>query len=282
MRELERDHAADTHPTAPARAGQPADARTRPFEGTVAVAGPGRLGRALAEALDGAGVDVSGPYGRGPLPEADAIVLCVPDSSIREAAEAAAGRAPLVGHTSGATPLTALDPVLAAGGGAFGLHPLQTFPGEEADASRFRGCGCAVAGSDGLSLRAAESLARSLGMDPFVIEDDDRAAYHAAASIASNFLLALEDAAESVAAGAGLEPARARAVLAPLVRSTVENWARLGPGAALTGPVRRGDELTVAAQRAAVERVSPELTGLFDLLLAQTRRLASKPARSST
>ncbi len=171
------------------------------------------------------------------------MLLCVPDSEIPAAAGAVAGTAPLVGHTSGATPLDALDP---AGAQAFGLHPLQTFAGGEG-AERFRGAGCAVAGRTGPALSAAIDLAERLGMRPLPIEDGQRAAYHAAASIASNFLVTLQAAAERVAGGAGLEPSEARALLAPLVRSTVENWASAGPERALTGPVARGDEATVAA-----------------------------------
>ena len=107
------------------------------------------------------------------------------------------------------------------------------------------------------ALAAADDIARRLGMEPFELADDDRPAYHAAASIASNFLVTIEAAAEQVAAGAGLAPARARALLAPLVRTTVENWAALGPERALTGPVARGDEATVERQRAAVAAIAP-------------------------
>ena len=87
------------------------------------------------------------------------------------------------------------------------------------------------------------------------IADEDRAAYHAAASIASNFLITLEAAAERLLATAGAD----RDLLVPLVRATVENWARLGPERALTGPVARGDEATVARQRAAVAERTPDL-----------------------
>ena len=88
--------------------------------------------------------------------------------------------------------------------------------------------------------------------------------------------MTLEAAAERVAAAAGLDGHEARALLAPLVRRTVENWAALGPERALTGPVVRGDDETVGAQRAAVERVAPELLGLFDELLGATRALAER------
>src|SRR5206468_9139791 len=125
-----------------------------------------------------------------------------------------------------------------------------------------RGCGCAIAGSTSAALQVARGLALDLGMDPLEIRDEQRAAYHAAASIASNFLLTLEAAAESVAAGAGIGAEDARRLLGPLVRATVENWLDRGPEAALTGPVARGDERTVAAQRSAVAETSPDLLPL--------------------
>jgi predicted short-subunit dehydrogenase-like oxidoreductase (DUF2520 family) len=229
------------------------------------------VGTALAHALQGAGVEVEGPVGRGERPSrCDAIVLCVPDAEIAAAAETVTAAAPLVGHTSGATPLSALAHTGVPG---FGLHPLQSFahPGVS-----FEGAGAAVAGSTPEALAFATALAERLGMTPFEIDDEGRAAYHAAASVASNFLVTLEAAAEAIASGAGLGREDARALLIPLVRQTVENVAELGPEAALTGPIARGDEATVEAQRAAVDDAAPELLGLFDELVRQTRALAGQ------
>jgi predicted short-subunit dehydrogenase-like oxidoreductase (DUF2520 family) len=237
----------------------------------VGIVGAGRLGTALSGALREAGVPVEGPAGRGEVPRGcDALVLCVPDAEIPAAAVTVAGAAPLTGHTSGATRLSALEP---AGGAAFGLHPLQTFPPDSAPGA-FRGAGCAVAGSTPEALDFARRLARTLGMNAFEIDDEGRAAYHAAASVASNFTVTLLAAAERIAAGAGLAPGEARALLAPLVDRTVESVAELGPERALTGPVARGDEATVSAQRAAIEESAPELLDLFDELVRHTRRLA--------
>ena len=243
---------------------------------SVGVVGRGRVGTALVDALRASGRDVTGPARRGEVPSADAIVLCVPDAEIPAAAAAVAGGAPLVGHTSGATGLGALEASGAAG--RFGIHPLQTFTGSPGDAARFQGCRCAVGGSGPGALDAALGIARSLGMEPFELSDDQRPSYHAAASIASNFLVALEAAAEEVAGGAGLDPAEARAALAPLVRATVENWAALGPERALTGPVARGDALTVAAQREAVRATAPQLEALFDVMVERAKALAGVPA----
>jgi predicted short-subunit dehydrogenase-like oxidoreductase (DUF2520 family) len=227
----------------------------------LAIVGSGRVGSALAEAFRRAGIELEGPLRRGQQPHADVVLLCVPDAEIANAA--AVVDAPFVGHTSGATPL---------GGLAFGLHPLQTVTGAE---TSFEGCGCAIAGSSEEALELARSLARAAGMEPFVIDDGARAAYHASASIASNFVVTLEWMAERIAAAAGIAPDDARRMLAPLVRQTVDNWAVLGPHAALTGPVARGDEVTVARQRKAVQGAAPDLLPLFDALVEQTHELAA-------
>jgi predicted short-subunit dehydrogenase-like oxidoreductase (DUF2520 family) len=224
---------------------------------------------ALTGALRAAGYTVDGPLGRGatalPADGGDppgAVLLCVPDDEIAHAASVIAP-GPLVGHCSGASTLDPLAPHEA-----FSLHPLMTVTAEGA---AFRGAGAAVAGSSPRALALAAELATTLGMHAVEIADADRAAYHAAASIASNFLITLEAAAERVAGTAGAD----RELFVPLVRATVENWARLGPRRALTGPVARGDEATVARQRAAIAERAGELLPLFDALVESTRALAA-------
>lgn len=228
----------------------------------VAIVGDGRVGRAIATALRNAGVDVQGPLGRGATGEgADLVLLAVPDAEI---ARAAALVVPglLVGHFSGATTLEPLAPHEA-----LSIHPLTTVTG----ATSFAGVPAALAGSTARALATAHALAESLGMAPFDVADEDRPAYHAAASIASNFLVTLESFAEDLAATAGVP----RDALAPLVRATVANWEAHG-AAALTGPIARGDEATVARQRAAVADRLPERVELFDALVAATRDLRAR------
>jgi predicted short-subunit dehydrogenase-like oxidoreductase (DUF2520 family) len=230
---------------------------------SIAIVGAGRLGSALSAALGAAGYVVRGPLGRGADARgAPAVLLCVPDGEIAAAA-AVIERGPLVGHCSGATGLDVLAPHEA-----FSLHPLMTVPAGAA-ADVLRDAGCAIDGSTPRGLAAAEALAAALGMRATRVADEDRAAYHAAASIASNFLVTLEGAAERLAATAGVD----RALLAPLVRAAVENWAARGAEQALTGPIARGDEETVARQRAAVEERAPDLLPLFDALTDATRTL---------
>jgi predicted short-subunit dehydrogenase-like oxidoreductase (DUF2520 family) len=249
-----------------------------------AVVGAGRLGRALTAALRDAGLAVEGPLGHGArCPDADVVLLCVPDGEIAGAAalieprgggaatdgHGGATHGPLVGHCSGALGLDVLDPHEA-----FSLHPLMTVPAD--GPSRLAGATAAVAGTTPHARGIAHQLALHVGLTPVEVAEEDRAAYHAAASIASNFLVTIEAAAERLAATAGVD----RAALVPLVRATVENWASMGGERALTGPIVRGDEATVERQRAAIEERTPELLPLFDALADATRTLANAGARA--
>ena len=254
MRELERAPQPDAHAL---------NAIVR-----LAIVGDGRMGNALARALRSAGVQVTGPLGRGAAPgDVQAVLLCVPDGEIAAAAAAMPEDVPL-GHCSGATGLDVL-----ARRDAFSLHPLMTVT-TDAVATAFTGAGAAVSGTTPEMRDLAEGLAQRLGMRPIAIAPSDRAAYHAAASIASNFLITLEGAAERLADAVGMR----REDLLPLVRASVENWGRLGAERALTGPVARGDEATVASQRQAIAERAPDLLALFDTLVDATRALATAGA----
>jgi len=230
----------------------------------------------MARGLAEAGHDVGGPLARDypgeALAGAEIVLLCVPDREIAAAAAAWRGHGGddggdvLLGHCSGATDLLALRGPEGDTGRLFSLHPLMTF----ADATpRWAGAAGAVAGSSASALATATELARDLGLAPVSIADGDRPAYHAAASVASNYLVTLLCAAETLAASGGVT----REMLAPLVRQAVENWVADGAGA-LTGPIVRGDEDTVRRQRAAVAARVPELLELFDGLTAATRVIA--------
>lgn len=227
------------------------------------IVGRGRLGRALASAMIGAELKVNGPLGPGADGrDADIVLLCVPDSAIAEAARAIRA-GPLVGHCSGITGLTVLTPHEA-----FSMHPLMTVALDTTVS--FAGAGCAISGSTNRALGVASSLASRLKMRPFQLREAERELYHAAASLASNYLVTLEGAAERLMAAVGVE----RDLLVPLVRAAVENWGRLGARAALTGPIARGDTDTANRQRGAVEREAPDLLPLWDALATATRALA--------
>jgi predicted short-subunit dehydrogenase-like oxidoreductase (DUF2520 family) len=225
-----------------------------------AVVGAGRMGVVMAAALHAVG-----PLKRGEAIPAgvDVVLLCVPDAQI-QAAAAAVPAGPLVGHCSGATGLEVLGDREG-----FSLHPLMSVPaGSRPDV--LHGAGCAVDGTTQRALATATHLAHRLGMKPAHVAPEDRIAYHAAAAMASNFLVALEGVAERLAATAGVT----RDQLAPLVLATARQWAEIGPQRALTGPIARGDEATVERHRAVVAERLPELLPLWEALAEATRALA--------
>ncbi|PRI10976.1 DUF2520 domain-containing protein [Leucobacter massiliensis] len=229
----------------------------------VQIVGRGRMGAALAAGLGEAGIGLLPSGGRGATGEgADVVLLAVPDGQIAAAASAIEP-GPLVGHLSGATGLAPLAPHEG-----FSLHPLLTVTGSERSLA---GAFAAIDGSSERALGVARELAATLGLTAFRVADADRAAYHAAASVAANYLVALEGFAERLAATAGVP----RAALAPLAEAALRNWAERGAALALTGPIARGDEATVAAQREAVAERVPEGVALFDALAAATRELAA-------
>ena len=125
------------------------------------------------------------------------------------------------------------------------------------------GTPAAIAGSDEAALSFARWLAEALGMRPFEVPEESRAAYHAAAAISSNLLVALEESAAQLVERLGIEDARE--LLTPLVLRTAANWAERGP-AALTGPIARGDRAIVERHRAVLAETAPELIPMYDAL----------------
>ena len=247
---------------------------TSPLPPTTVV-GAGRVGNALHRALR-AGAGEVALAGRDEVEDACAdaelVLLCVPDEEIVAACERVTAVAPklrFLGHTSGATRLEALAPAAERGIAVFSLHPLQTIPDLDADLT---GAPAAIAGSSSAALDLARELAEICQMSPFEVPEDSRAAYHAAASIASNFLIALETSAEDLLRAAGIEDGRQ--LLAPLVLRTAANWAEHGSGA-LTGPIARGDEATVQRQLEAIEEIAPELADAYRALAERTRAIAA-------
>jgi len=207
---------------------------------SIRIIGPGRAGTSLAAALSARGWEIAGFLGRhddvsGAARGVDVLVVATPDDAI---AEVAAAVAPVEGttvlHLSGSLGLDALAPHPERGA----LHPLVPLPNGEVGASRLAsGVTFAVAGAP-----AARRIVECLGGRVVEVADDDRAAYHAAACIAANHVVALLGQVERVATEVGLDLES----FLPLTRAAVDDVAALGARAALTGPARRGDWATLS------------------------------------
>jgi predicted short-subunit dehydrogenase-like oxidoreductase (DUF2520 family) len=217
----------------------------------IRIVGFGRVGTAVAGRLRERGfvLDQRDP---------ELVVLCVPDRVIQEVA-ATIPVGPWIAHTSGATPLAALDPHERR----FGLHPLQSFTRTRGP-EQLDGAYAAVTGEGDEAREVGFWLARELGLEPFALDDSERALYHAGAAVASNFLVTLHRAAADLVEATGAPPE----ALVPLMRRVIENDFEL------TGPIERGDWETVEAHLAAIRERRPELEPLYRALADATAALA--------
>ena len=226
--------------------------------GLVHVVGIGRAGAALAGRLQAAGVAVT--IGRDVNPDAELVLLAVPDSAIGEVA-AAIPVGPWVAHVSGATSVTALAPHERR----FSLHPLQTLTTDRGP-EQLDGAWAALTFEDPESGAMARTLAEQLGLRWFFVADGDKPLYHAGASIASNFLVTLYRMASELFEASGAPPE----ALVPLMRRVIEN------GFQLTGPIARGDWATVDAHLAAIRAQAPQVEPVYQALADATREVARR------
>lgn len=253
----------------------------------IILAGPGRAGCSLAIRMIEAGHALVGVLARSesatpleaprldwdrPLPAADLLLIAVRDDAI---AEVAARLAPHSGpvdaavHLSGLASTAILEP-LGTRIGSF--HPLQTLPTPELGAARLEGAWIAVTTDDGALEERLGELAISIGARPFTLADGAKKLYHAAAAAAANFPLGALSMAGRLFEAAGVPFDAA----APLVEAVVANAFAIGPEAALTGPIARGDVGTVAAQLEAVARATPELVEDFKAFGRAVARVAGR------
>ena len=214
----------------------------------IQIVGLGRVGSAVAARLGDRVTD----------DEPELVLLCVPDRAIAEVAKSIEP-GPWIAHTSGATPLSALNPHEKR----FGLHPLQSFVlarGPE----QLDGAFAAVSAEDDESREVGFWLARELGLEPFPLDDSERTLYHAGAVVAASYLVTLHRAAADLVEAAGAPPE----ALIPLMRRVIENDFEL------TGPAARGDWGTVEAHLDAIRDRLPRLEPLYRALADATAELA--------
>ena len=213
----------------------------------------GRVGSAVSARLAQRGIRVTDD-------RPELVLLCVPDRAIAGVAMEIP-RGPWVAHVSGATALAALDPHERR----FSMHPLQSFT-KSRGPEQLDGAWAAVAAESPEARATGFELAKELGLRPFELADARRAAYHAGAAVASNYLVTLRAAAGSLLEAAGAPPE----ALDPLIRGVVDS------GFELTGPIARGDWETVARHLAVIRAERPELEELYLVLAAETARIAGR------
>ena len=226
------------------------------------VVGAGRVGKAVGARL-GEKIPTRSTGRELDIGNAELVVVCVPDRAIPEVARAL-GPGPWIAHSSGASSLAALDPHARR----FSIHPLQTFS-EELGPEQLDGSWAAISGESEEALEAAREVAALLGITPFVLDDEDRPLYHAAAHFASAFLVTLHDVAAELMEAVDAPPQ----ALEPLMRRTIEN------GFQHTGPLVRGDRETIERHLDAIAARHPELLPLYRALADMEAALLGASAR---
>ncbi|HWQ54525.1 MAG TPA: Rossmann-like and DUF2520 domain-containing protein [Bryobacteraceae bacterium] len=277
---------------------------------SIGIAGSGRVAQAIGRLLREHGEPVTSIAGRNPehtreaaafigggveavaleeLPRrAAGLLIAVSDDALEEVASVLAVSRPAQGvalHTCGSAGPEALLPLRMVGFACGTLHPLQTISSPEQGLAALHGAAFAVSG-DTPALDWAEHLAGCLGGTVLRIPAEARPLYHAAAVMASNYVVSLIDAARCMLAEAsGADPEAALRALAQLVRAAVANTLEHGPEAALTGPIERGDAGTLWLHLEALAQAPPHIrelyraAGLHTLELARRKGLAALPAQ---
>jgi predicted short-subunit dehydrogenase-like oxidoreductase (DUF2520 family) len=210
------------------------------------------------------------------------ILIAVPDDAIGDVARVLAAAGMHRGtalHSSGARGPEALATLAAAGVACGTLHPLQTVANPEEGVRVLPGVAFAIDGAPEAAAWARQLVALLDGL-ALNVPAASRPLYHAAAVMASNYLVALISTAVMLMGEAGVDEAAAWRALAPLARTSVENAFRLGPAAALTGPIARGDADTVRGHLAELAKAPSAVAslyraaGLATLEIARRRGLA--------
>lgn len=210
---------------------------------------------------------------------ATAWMLTVPDDQIGPACAQLASTHSLAGavvfHCSGATSSAELASAAALGALTASVHPVRSFADPAEVAAGFAGTWCGIEGAPA-ALAVLEPALLAIGARLAPVNAAAKTVYHAAAVFASNYLVTVIDAALRAYREAGIPEEVARELARPLAAGTLDNVFRLGPEAALSGPIARGDMRVVARQQAALDALDPALGRLYAALAEATVDLAAR------
>ncbi|MBI5232567.1 MAG: DUF2520 domain-containing protein [Coriobacteriales bacterium] len=261
------------------------------FDKTVSIIGAGRVGQAVGTILRQAGVSVAAVTarklqtaqaaalvsgGRPGVDNAEAaraaefVYITVPDDAVARVVEEMARDlafrpGQVVAHASGALGLGVLAPAAKAGASIGCAHPMQSFASARHAVKEIPGSVFGVTADSGAT-EVIYAFVHVLGGTPVTVSEEQRPLYHAAASMASNMLVALEDMSAGLLEQAGFSPDEAQAALYPLIRGTAQNIRQFGTRGSLTGPIARGDVDTVRMHIKALEVAPASARGAYRVL----------------
>jgi predicted short-subunit dehydrogenase-like oxidoreductase (DUF2520 family) len=197
---------------------------------------------------------------------ADCLLITTPDDRIESVCTGIVAvssvRGKKVLHMSGAGGLDLLDSAYRAGASVASIHPLQSFSSIESAIQNIPGSYFGVTASKGAK-KLSTDIVRDLRGIPLYIKPDQKPLYHAAACIASNYLVSLMSVVEAIYLSIGFTEKDARKAYLPLVYGSLKNIEKQGCKSALTGPIARGDSGTVQKHIEAMVRHLPDHSSLY-------------------
>ena len=270
----------------------------------LAIIGPGKVGRTLARLFHDAGVfeidalvarrdetalDAASFIGAGKVngdpAEADIILISVPDPEL----DGALARLALcdlkpdtiIAHTSGARGLEAFAPLTGLPVRCVCAHPVKAFSDPERSVSTFSGTMVTLQGETSACDAMSAAYAAIGGKTLKLADNTDRTLYHAAIVFMCNHLPTLIHAGLETFAQVGISRQDGLAITGPILRDTLEAVLELGPAAALTGPVARGDAETVSRHLEKLEAADPDLAVFYAALARATADLSAEKGEAS-
>lgn len=210
--------------------------------------------------------------------DADIVLITTPDGVIEAVTKKISENngfkeGAIVLHTSGALPSTILSSAKKCGAYVGSVHPLQSIATKSFTQNPFQGVIFAIEGEKE-AVEAAESIASTLEAKSFRIKTESKTLYHAAAVVASNYLVSLMDFSMSLLETSGIDRSECFSVIEPLVKGTLKNIERNGTKKALTGPIVRGDEKTVQNHLEAISKDRNDLLELYKTIGNYTVKIA--------
>jgi predicted short-subunit dehydrogenase-like oxidoreductase (DUF2520 family) len=213
------------------------------------------------------------------------ILIATPDGAIEEIANELAriGGQDLQGqvvlHTSGTMDSSVLHAARSCGASVGSMHPLQTFNG--VTVPPLEGKVFAIEG-DAMAVRTARKIARALGAAPSQIDARNKPLYHAAGALAASHTLVVVEAAIQLLMSLGMKRSESMRALLPMTKQVLQNYERLGPRAAWTGPLARGDYEVVAKHLNVLQQYSQEYRDAYDALNRLAERVLTPDAANDS
>jgi len=271
------------------------------MQNSLAIIGAGRVGRALGRRLRelgwrigavvtrsegsarravrfmGAGTACAGMTRQ--VLASQVLLITTPDDHIAAVAQQLAQigeeelRGKVVLHTSGAMDSSVLYSLRERGASVGSMHPLQSFSGVAVPSLEGR---VFTVEGDTQAVRVARRIAHALGASPVRIAGSKKLLYHAAAAMAAGHVLAVEEAATQLLVALGMKRSESVRALLPLTRQVLENFERLGPRAAWTGPLSRRDYKVVRAHLDALQDSPKEFAHAYEALSRLSARVLSQ------